>query len=88
MGFVFECQIKVDFFFPQIRVNKKLTSLKNLITLYLQLLKGIPKTKIPQSQDCGILLPSGSSQNRTDDTRIFNPLLYRLSYQTRGTGRM
>ena len=28
-----------------------------------------------------IIINGGSRQNRTVDTRIFNPLLYRLSYQ-------
>jgi hypothetical protein len=30
---------------------------------------------------CGIL--GGPGRNRTTDTRIFNPLLYRLSYQAK-----
>ena len=31
------------------------------------------------------VVPGGSGRNRTTDTRIFNPLLYRLSYRAKGT---
>ena len=27
-----------------------------------------------------LIFPNGEAQNRTEDTRIFSPLLYRLSY--------
>ena len=33
-----------------------------------------------------IYLNGGSSGNRTSDTRIFSPLLYRLSYETKKNG--
>ena len=30
-----------------------------------------------------VLFPGGSTRNRTRDTRIFSPLLYRLSYRAK-----
>lgn len=35
-----------------------------------------------RSFDLRILIRGGRGRNRTVDTRIFNPLLYRLSYPT------
>ena len=34
-----------------------------------------------QSEDWAFLIRGGLGRNRTTDTRIFNPLLYRLSYK-------
>ncbi len=45
----------------------------------------IPQTKTPAG-DAGVFLyrmRGGPGQNRTGDTRIFNPLLYRLSYRAK-----
>jgi hypothetical protein len=40
------------------------------------------KKKCLNNQALFILILSGDGRNRTADTRIFNPLLYRLSYIT------
>ena len=42
--------------------------------------------KKPRSFEQGfnVLILGGPGRNRTTDTRIFNPLLYRLSYQAKG----
>ena len=37
--------------------------------------------KKPLTRDQGLFLFGGLGRNRTADTRIFNPLLYRLSYR-------
>jgi hypothetical protein len=37
---------------------------------------------MPEQSGNFILILSGDGRNRTADTRIFNPLLYRLSYIT------
>ncbi len=43
------------------------------------------ETKTPIT-GIGVLLNlGGPGRNRTTDTRIFNPLLYQLSYQAKGT---
>ncbi len=36
--------------------------------------------KSPDSFETGLSSSGGQTQNRTGDTRIFSPLLYRLSY--------
>jgi hypothetical protein len=41
------------------------------------------KTKNPTSSEAGFCILGGPGRNRTTDTRIFNPLLYRLSYQAK-----
>ena len=40
-----------------------------------------PTNKNAQLSELGIEFLGGLGRNRTTDTRIFNPLLYRLSYQ-------
>ena len=45
----------------------------------------MPKTKTPICMDRRFLILGGPGRNRTTDTRIFNPLLYQLSYQAKGT---
>ena len=47
-------------------------------------MKGL-KQKNPTAEAMGF--GSGDGRNRTADTRIFSPLLYRLSYITSLTGR-
>ena len=45
----------------------------------------IKKKKKDSRHDPQVLeIPGGEAQNRTADTRIFSPLLYRLSYLARG----
>ena len=44
------------------------------------ILAGAHKKKTPTENGWG-LNSGGLGRNRTTDTRIFNPLLYRLSYQ-------
>jgi hypothetical protein len=46
----------------------------------------IPKTTTPITMDwrCARYVLGGPGRNRTTDTRIFNPLLYQLSYQAKG----
>ena len=43
--------------------------------------KGAKKEKPQESCDFLGLNPGGLGRNRTNDTRIFNPLLYQLSYR-------
>ena len=42
-----------------------------------------PKRKKPPLSLTRALLSGGPGRNRTTDTRIFNPLLYQLSYQAK-----
>jgi len=39
--------------------------------------------KTPDRKGSGVGVFGGSGRNRTTDTRIFNPLLYRLSYRAK-----
>jgi hypothetical protein len=41
------------------------------------------KKKAPLAKNKGALNTGGLGRNRTTDTRIFNPLLYRLSYRAK-----
>ncbi len=43
-----------------------------------------PSSPKPLSRGTGAKGAGGSGRNRTTDTRIFNPLLYRLSYRAKG----
>ncbi len=48
---------------------------------------GPKKAKPPQTFICrGFGIHGGLGRNRTTDTRIFNPLLYQLSYQAVSRG--
>ncbi len=56
--------------------------------------KGFKKESRPNKQKKGLAFAANPSiqigaegRNRTADTRIFNPLLYRLSYLGAGNGR-
>lgn len=42
-----------------------------------------PKRRSPSAITLGLLNLGGPGQNRTADTRIFSPLLYRLSYRAK-----
>ena len=46
--------------------------------------RGLPKRKRP-TENGQALVSGGLGRNRTTDTRIFSPLLYRLSYQANKT---
>ena len=41
------------------------------------------ESKKPDSEESGFFCSGGLGRNRTADTRIFNPLLYRLSYRAK-----
>ena len=52
---------------------------------YMLATRASPKKNALQTKACNPLISlrilGGLGRNRTTDTRIFNPLLYRLSYQ-------
>ncbi len=49
------------------------------MVFFLENLRGAKKQKAPQVL-AGLVVYGAQRRNRTTDTRIFNPLLYRLSY--------
>ncbi len=53
---------------------------KHGLNIKLKTPKNDHKTK--ESHFCNSLIFSGTNWNRTNDTRIFSPLLYQLSYGT------
>ena len=44
-------------------------------------MKSRPQSKTPTRESGRLHVFGGLGRNRTTDTRIFNPLLYQLSYQ-------
>jgi hypothetical protein len=52
--------------------------------LAAECVRDFPKTKGLQAQLVTLYLLGGLGRNRTTDTRIFNPLLYQLSYRAKG----